>query len=76
MNHQTSGQTSFFCPLPGSCVLHRKPYSIESAQQAFAELDSQRDYKRALMELKPSKATPSTTSPSTHSSDSACKTES
>ncbi len=36
MNYQELNQTSFFWALQGLCALHRKPFSLELAQQQCA----------------------------------------
>lgn len=50
MNHQELSQTSFFWVLQGLCALHRKPFSIELAQQQCAAPYSNHALQSALDE--------------------------
>jgi len=48
MNHQELSQTSFFWVLQGLCALHRKPFSLELAQQQCAAPHSNQALQNAL----------------------------
>lgn len=51
MNHQELSQSSFFWALQGLCALHRKPFSLELAQQQCAAPYSNQALQNALNEV-------------------------